>query len=57
MCSSITLFLLFTSCLADMNSDVEEKIAKILKLDCDSDMECANKGLVSWICSSLFIYS
>ena len=46
MCSSIALFLLFTLCLADMNSDVEEKIAKILKLDCDSDMECANKGLV-----------
>jgi len=27
----------------DMNSGVEEKIAKILKLDCDSDIECTNK--------------
>ena len=41
----ITLLLLFVLCFADMNSGVEEKIAKILKLDCDSDIECTNKGL------------
>ena len=37
----------------DLKSDVEQKIAESLKLDSDSDMDCAGKGLLH---STYFVY-
>ena len=42
---------LTTSFSIDLNSEVEEKIVETLKLDSDSDMDCAGKGLLHCIYS------